>query len=97
MQEHRIQIKQEQETGITKSQINRAGVRSTKTNSQGATERCRLNTPGNKTFYVGFWEVRMDLNNHRRRITHVGNSTITRGDAIHGLDLHRQPKHKDQL
>ena len=41
------------------SQLNRAGIRITKTqktNSQGATERCRLNTPGNKTFYAGFWK-----------------------------------------
>ena len=34
------------------------------------------------------------LNNHRRRIIYEGNSTIMRGDAIHGMDLHRQPKYK---
>ena len=38
-----------------------------------------------------------ELNNHRRRITHEGNTAITRGDAIRGLDLHKQPKHKERL
>ena len=31
-----------------------------KTNSPGVTERCRLNTLGNKTFYMGFLELRRD-------------------------------------
>ena len=47
--------------------------------------------------FAGFLGRKEGLNNHRRRITHEGNSTITRGDAIRGLGLHRQPKHKERL
>ena len=47
--------------------------------------------------YAGFMGREEGLNNHWRRITHERNSTITRGDAIPGLDLHRQPKQKEWL
>ena len=49
-----------------------------------------------KNILCGILGSEKGLNDHRRRITHEGNSTITRGDAIRGLDLHRQPKHKER-
>ena len=67
------------------------------TNSQRAIEMCRLKYTGELNILCWILGHEEELNNYRRLITHEGNSTITRGDKIRGLDLHRQPKHKERL
>ena len=45
-----------------------------------------INTLGNATFYVGFWDVRRRLNNYVRWETHEGNTAVTGVDEIRGLE-----------
>ena len=67
------------------------------TNSQRATEMCGLKYTREWNNLRGILGREEELNNHGRRVTHEGNSAITGGDEIRGLDLHRQPNHKERL
>ena len=66
------------------------------TNLQRATEMCGLLSK-KLINLCGILGREEELNNHGRRVTHEGNPAIMGGDEIHGLDLHRQPNHKEWL
>ena len=64
-------------------------------NSQRAIEKCGLKYTGEWNILCGILGREEELNNHRRQVTHEGN--LAGGDEIRGLDLNRQPNHKEWL
>ena len=57
---------------------------------------CGLKYTGELNILCGILRREEDLNNHGRRVTR-GKFGGNRGDEICGMDLHRQPNHKEWL
>ena len=49
---------------------------------------CGLKYTGELNILCRILGHKEELNNHGRRVTHEGNSAVTGGDEIRGLDLH---------